>query len=124
MAAGVTVRGLRELQGGFRKYSHELSVELRDELRVVAEPVRSEATVLARANIRNIGDRWSQMRTGSSRSLVYVAPKAKGRGGSPRANLAPLLLDRAMVPALQNKLPEIYRGLEVMLDRVGVRAGF
>jgi hypothetical protein len=124
VAGSVSIIGLRELQGSFKKYSAELSVELTNELKIVAEPVRRDATTLALGNIRNIGGRWAQMRTGSTRSAVYVAPRARRRRGSPRPNLAPLLLQKAMEPALDQNTEKVYRGLEVMLDRIGDHAGF
>src|SRR4029077_1350261 len=87
--------------------------------RRIAEPVRSDAQTFAAGRIRNIGAQWPRMRTGVTRSLVYVAPRQKGthgRGPKRRPNLANLLMDRAMEPALQRNEARIERELERLLD--------
>ncbi len=117
----VRVKGLRELQRAFRDADKQLNKDLRAALRDVAEPVRAEAEERAVADIRNIGDDWSRMRVGVTQKLVYVAPKERGRRtrGNPliaRPNLAPLLMERAMAPALESQENEIARGLGEMLD--------
>jgi hypothetical protein len=101
----VRVEGLRELHRAFDVAGREMTKDLRAGLRSAAEPVRSDAESLAVQGIDRIGVPWSRMRVGVTRSSVYVAPQQRKRGrGSPRPNLAGLLLDRAMIPALeQNK---------------------
>lgn len=124
-AAGhVTVRGLRELNRAFDQMGKELKKELRDELKTVGEPVRQAAEQLAVANIRNVDQRWSAMRLGTTSRVVFVAPKARRRRGTPRPNFGNLLLNRAMLPALEANEPKVIRGLEQMLDRVGEKGGF
>lgn len=123
-AAEIRVKGLRELSSSFGRMSVDLKAELRGELAAAAEPVRSTAEQLAGSNIRNIGDQWSQMRTGVTTSLVYVAPKRRRRRGSPRPNLAGLLMDRAMQPALDEKASEVYGLVDVMLGRLAGENGF
>jgi hypothetical protein len=118
------VRGLRELNRAFKQVDKDLRKELRDELKDVAEPVRSTAEMLAGQSIRNIGPVWERMRTGLTTKVVYVAPKAKRHGGSPRPNLAGLLMDRAMQPALDQHEHDIVNRFERMLDRVGNKNGF
>jgi hypothetical protein len=62
------------------------------------------------------------MRVGVTRHTVYVAPKQRaGRGGPGRGrpNLAGLLMDRAMLPALKTNAPRIELGLRSMLNEVG-----
>ncbi len=125
MAVGqVKVHGLRELNRTFKKMGREVQKLARDELKAVGEPVRQDAERLAAAEIRNIGDRWPMMRLGVTQKLVYVAPKARTRGGSPRTNLAGLLLQRAMLPALERNEPQVVAGLERMLDKMADREGF
>ncbi len=125
MAAGtVRVHGLRELNKTFKHMGKEVQKETRNELREVGEPVRKAAEQLAAVEIRNIGDNWSKMRVGVTQKLVYVAPKARSRSGSPRPNLAGLLLQRAMLPALERNEPQVVAGLEKMLDRLADRNGF
>lgn len=96
--------------------------EFKKTLKAVAEPVRSRAETLARDNIRNIGDRWSGMRIGATQTVVYVAPKQRGGKGGPlaRPNLAALLMDRAMQPALDENESVIEGAVEVMFDRIAI----
>ncbi len=120
----IHLKGMQPLLSAVNRSEKTLKRELRTELKVVAEPVRREAEELARSSIRNIGDPWSRMRTGVTTRLVYVAPVnrgVKGRGNDPRRrpNLANLLMDRAMQPALNRNQPQIMEGLESMLGRVG-----
>lgn len=127
-ADAIRVSGLRDLQSAFKKISKDLSKELRAELVEVAEPVRREAELLAAGEILNIGDAWSQMRVGVTSSLVYVAPKRRRRRGAPptaaRPNLAGLLFERAMSPALDAHASKIEDRLERMVDRLGGANGF
>lgn len=118
----IRVHGLRELNRAFRAADKEQATQLRKTLREVAEPVRSEAEQRAGSQIENIGPRWARMRTGSTQSLVYVAPRQRGaRGANPlrRPNLAPLLMDRAMAPALESNRDDVENALGDMLDHVG-----
>lgn len=119
----IRVEGLRDLQAALARADRATRLGVRAELRRVADPVQRSAESLARTNIRNIGPRWSRMRIGVTRNLVYVAPRQKGvrvRGPHPlrRPNLASLLMDRAMEPALHRNEDQIGRRFEDMLDRV------
>jgi hypothetical protein len=63
------------------------------------------------------------MRTGITRKVVYVAPRQRGvktRGADPRRrpNLAQLLLDRAMEPALDRHEHEIVEAFDRLLDKM------
>lgn len=120
----VHVHGLRELNKAFGLMGKELKKELRDEIKNVGEPVRQAAEMKAVTGITNIGDRWSQMRLGVTSSVGYVAPKARRRGGSPRPKFAALLMNRAMIPALEQNEPQTIRRFEEMLDRLADRFGF
>jgi len=120
----IRVQGLRELQIAFSETSAEMKKALRAELREVAEPVRVGAESLAMKEISHLGPGWSRMRIGTTLNTVYVAPKSHRQGGSPRPNLAGLLMDKAMQPALEEAEPEILAGLTLMLDRVSVGHGF
>lgn len=123
---GVRVEGLRELNQAFARISKDLAREMRGELRNVAEPVRAEAQQLAAARIRNIGQRWARMRVGVTQKLVYVAPRQRGvrSGARRRPNLAPLLMDRAMQPALDRHAGEVVKRLDQLLGRLGGENGF
>jgi hypothetical protein len=122
----ISVKGLRELNSAFGKISADLRYELRGVLAEAGEPVRTRAESLAQSEIRNIGDHWSRMRLGVTTSLVYVAPMSRRRRGakSARPNLAPLLMDRAMQPALEQAAPEVYGLIDVMLGRLSDENGF
>ncbi len=121
----VKVHGLRELNRTWKAMGKDVQKNARNTLKEVGEPVRQAAEQLALAEIRNIGDRWSQMRLGVTTKLVYVAPKARTRGaGTPRPNLAGLLLQRAMLPAVERNEQNVVAGLERMLDRMADREGF
>lgn len=121
----VRVRGLRELNATFKAMGREVQKDVRDELKAVGEPVRQAAEQLAVTNIANIGDNWSRMRLGVTSKVVYVAPRARSKGaGTKRPNLAVLLLQDAMIPALDQNEQRIVAGLERMLDRLADREGF
>jgi hypothetical protein len=122
-AVGVRVYGFREIQAAGVRAGREIQVGLRGSLREVAEPVRRDVETLASSSIRRIGPKWSRMRTGVTQTLVYVAPKQRGvrtRGPDPRRrpNLADLLMDRAMEPALERHEQQLEAVVEQMLDRV------
>ena len=124
MPGAVAVRGLRELDRAFKELEKGVRTELRKELQTVAEPVRSAAEELAAGRIRNIGERWSEMKVGVTSRTVYVAPKARRRGGSPRKNLAVLLMVRSLEPALEYKKEQVVRGLEKWVDGLVYKNGF
>jgi hypothetical protein len=123
-ASAVRVKGLHELQRDFRKLSRDLSKEVRDELKQAAEPVADRAQDLALSEISHMTGRWSEMKVGATQKSVYVRPRARRRGGRPRPNFAPLMLERAMDPALEQRSADVVRALEGTLDRLAGRHGF
>lgn len=128
MAYGaIEVRGLRDLVQTFRELEPALARAWAGELLSVAEPVKERAQQLAGSEISHIlSDTaevdWWRMRIGvdRSRGIVYVAPNQRGikQGEGKRPNLAGLLETRAMQPALDQKAPEIYARVELMVDRL------
>ncbi|TMQ03786.1 MAG: hypothetical protein E6J91_45795 [Deltaproteobacteria bacterium] len=119
----VVVRGQRELSRAFAKADRETRLEWRRTLRQLAEPVRSDAEQLALQTIRNMpkSPKWARMRTGVTQKLVYVAPRQKGtrgRGRGRRPNLADLLMDRAMQPALDRHRGDVERAVELLFDGI------
>jgi hypothetical protein len=118
----VVVHGLREISAAYAKLERETRLGMRGTLRTAAEPVQHDAEALAQAKITRIGPRWWKMRVGVTRSLVYVAPRTRGvrRGDDPRGrpNLAKLLLERAMEPALEQNEGEVVRAVDRFLDHV------
>jgi hypothetical protein len=121
----VVVRGYRELDRAFADISKDLRKEERKQLREVAEPVRALAESMAAGNISNIGAYWSRMRLGVTSKVVYVAPKSRKTGrGSPRPNLAGLLLNQAMIPALNSQSDRIMNDYERWVESINGRHGF
>ncbi len=123
MAQGaVHVKGLAELQRAFKHTDKNVRLGFRGALRAAAEPVRARAETLAVQNIRNVhgGDKWSQMRTGITTRVVYVAPKQRGTRFGPqrRPVFGPMLLHEAMEPALDQLRPAVYAGIEQAIDRL------
>lgn len=120
----IRVEGLRELNRALAKLNRTLYRRVNSELKDAAEPVRIAAEQKAMDGIRNIGPVWGTMRVGATRKMVYVAPTARNRGGSPRPNLGTLLMQRAMLPALDEHQQEVVHRLEGVLDRMGREVGF
>lgn len=124
MADVIRLSGMRELLTATDHAGKAIKRDTRAELRSVAEPVRRDASALATSSIRRIGMKWSGMRIGVTKRAVYVAPKQKGRASRAnpairRPNLARLLMDRAMQPALDRNEANIVHGLERVIDEVG-----
>jgi len=130
MAGTVYVQGLTELSRAFTAMSRDLRNDLRAELRQVGEPVRQAAEQNAGREITRIGTRWRKMRLGVTQRLVYIAPRQRGRNTKRnyrryhRPNLAGLLLERAMVPALDRHEQQVVLDLERMLGRLAGEQGF
>jgi hypothetical protein len=119
----VLVRGERELSRAFAKADRDTRLRWRRTLRELAEPVRSDAEQLALQTIRNMASspKWARMRTGVTQKMVYVAPRqrgVRGRGPKRRGNLADLLMDRAMQPALDRHRGDVERAVELLFDRI------
>jgi hypothetical protein len=81
------------------------------------------AETLAQSQIGNMSSspRWSRMRIGVTRNLIYVAPRQRGtRGRRPggRPKLAGLLMDKAMQPSLDRHAHEIEYRFEHLIDTV------
>lgn len=125
MAAVTTrIEGLREVNRALSKVNRQVAKEVRDELKRAAGPVSEEAEALASGRIRNLGPAWGRMKVGSRSDSVFIAPRSRRRGGSPRPNLGGLLMRRAMIPAARSKRGEVERAVEEALDRLGRKAGF
>lgn len=120
MAAGaVRVEGLRGLNRALRKAGSDLQKELVAALKDAGEPVRRRAERLAQSEIRNIGEGWHEMKVGTRTALVYVAPRRRRRGGSPRPVFGRLLMNEALIPALDQEEGEVIQRLDRMLDELG-----
>lgn len=123
MPPPVALRGQRELLASLKHADRETRLGVRRELREIAAPVAATAEQLALTTIRGMArsPKWARMRVGVTQKLVYVAPRQKGvrgrgRGGRRRPNLADLMMDRAMQPALHRHEAELEQSLDHMLD--------
>lgn len=122
--AAVQVEGLRELQRNLAKINRGAGGAVRKGIREAAKPVARHAEGLASANIRNIGPAWGRIRIGNPAGVVYLAPKQRRRGGSPRPNLAGLLMRESMLPAVEDKRREFIAAVEKTFDDLASSAGF
>lgn len=123
-APAVAVEGLRDLQRAFALADAASRKELRSALKEIGEPIARDAEAFATARISRIGKAWPQMRVGVTQTLVYVAPKQRGRLSKQnralrRPNLFDLLMGRAMEPALDQNIAGVDAAVGHALDRVG-----
>jgi hypothetical protein len=119
----IKVKGYTQINRAFKHVDKTVNRQWRALLVAAAEPVKRRAEQLAASEIRNVkeGDPWGQMRVGVTTRVVYVAPKrrgSKGSGPQKRPEFGPLLMDRAMEPALEENTLETMALLEVALDRI------
>jgi hypothetical protein len=118
----VHVDGLRELDRAFKLYGRGLEKGLTEVLTTAAEPVRTDAQVLAVSSIPRIGVPWSRVRIGVTRHTAYIAPVQRGsnfRSRRTRPNLKSLLLDRAYEPALDRNITNVERELGDAINDLG-----
>lgn len=119
-AQTVRIRGLRELNRAFRVADRSLRLRWRAEQRAIGEPIAQLAQSLAVEKIRRmpLSADWAAMRVGVTTKVVYVAPRSRNRGGRKRPNLATLLMERAMLPALERRADDTERAVGRLLDRM------
>jgi hypothetical protein len=113
---------MRETSAAFARAGAQASKGLRTAEKHAAEPVRRDAEELAQSKIPRIGREWWRMRVGVTQRLVYVAPVRRGvRRGDlrhARPNLAYLLMERAMRPALEQNADEVSHAFAELFDQV------
>jgi hypothetical protein len=121
----IRVENYKAVLQAFGRAEKTLERDFRAELRRAVEPIRSTAELLAGSGaIRNLraGDPWTKVRTGVTRSVVYIAPRERGRrstrAGVGRPNLKPLILDRAYEPALDRHRNDVIKGMNDLLGNV------
>jgi len=121
----VVVKGFRETAAAFGRVNKQFPKDLRKQLLASAVPVRDTATSLAGQTIRNLGagDPWAQFRIGGGLKIVYIAPKQRGRRSKfdarrRRPNLAPRLMDEAMIPALERNREKVAALADEALHRM------
>lgn len=112
------LEGLQALQQALNRIDVRIRQRLQGRLAELAEPVRERAQELAGSEIRNIGDEWSEMKVGVGIREVYVAPARRRGRGSPRRNLAGLLMSRALRPAGEQERATVEAGLQQLLDEI------
>lgn len=124
----IQIAGLAEMERAFKKLDPALGRELNVELRKAAEPVATTAREMALEDIRNMhrSEPWAEQRTGSLVGIIYIAPKKRGTKvrSKKRPNLAPLLLLRAMEPALAANETLVEARGEQAIGRAITAAGF
>jgi hypothetical protein len=116
----VRVHGLRELNKAFRNVEKDLRKELREELRGVGRIVANEAAGLF-APIDPGSASGFKVRV-RQRGVAVEQSKRRTTGAHPE--YGGLQMRKALLPALERKEPEVVRGLEGMLDRLGRGNGF
>jgi hypothetical protein len=121
----VVVSGFRETAAAFGRVNKQFPKDLRKELLRSAEPVRDDAQSLAGQMVRNLGsgDPWAQFRIGGGVKIVYIAPKQRGRRSRfdsrrRRPNLAPKLMEQAMIPALERNRDKVAALADEALQRM------
>ena len=119
------VFGAEELRRAFLEAGTSFNREMRGRIAGYAEPVRADAEVMALSEIRNLGVKWSRMRKGTAPAIVYVAPVQRGTRilSRKRPKLAPLLMERAMVPALDRNRTQIVGKVDALLGRMERKFG-
>jgi len=131
--ARINVKGLAETYRAFGNISENVQDELRDGLEEVGKPVQALGERYALERIRNMprSPAWAEMRIGVSKreALVYMVPDNRGRAGRGRGkrkrkNLASLLMNRAMDPAVEDNVETTERELEKVIDKLSRREGF
>ncbi len=121
----IRVEGLDELVKKFTYADKGLGREIRGAIRDAGEIVRVDAQERAVETIRNInyvgpnGQDWSRMRLGITGSaVVYIVPKSRRRGGSPRRRLGGLLVHRAMEPAAVANRSRVVKEIEDAIENL------
>jgi hypothetical protein len=125
--AGVKVHGLKELTRSFKKISKDLDKQLTGELLDAVEPVKDLAQSKALTQISGMSGspNWATMKTtvGRAKGTVLMLPASRGRKYS-RANLADLLLQRAMDPAVAEKQDHVVNAIDDLIGDLADKVGF
>lgn len=124
MAAAVfEVEGLREFQRNLNKIDKGTARAINKGIRKAAKPVAKRVETLALEKISRIGPEWNRMRLGGGMQ-IYIAPKMRNRGGSPRPNLSGLLMNEAMIPAVGEKRKQFLKDVGDEFDKLAATADF
>lgn len=120
----VVVQGLSGLVRAFKVANLEVAKDVRTAIETAGVPIRDEASALAHSEISGMARSrlpWWSMRTGIFHNTIgYIAPEQRGihtsrkrkltplQGRQRRPNLKPLLLDKAMDPALEHNRDRVF----------------
>ena len=122
----LAVKGFRDLNRAFARAPKTLKKEWTAGQRRIAEPTRQLAAIKALTEIRRMprSPQWAEMRVGAPRPWCTSHPRngAAGQGRCRRSavrELADLLMDRAMQPALEANAMQIFREFDGFLAAVG-----
>jgi len=100
----------------------EMQAGARIEMHAIGELVAGDAEQLALSRIRRVrsSPQWADMRVGQNNELVYVVPWQRGTKSKKRKrkNFAPLMLERAMRPALTRNEAEVTRRFEKLKQKI------
>lgn len=123
MAASVRINNLQIVSRALQQVEPEVGRGISVELHSIGQLVANDAQNLAATRIRRMSSSptWALMRVGRTPSLVYVVPRNKGtrrRLPKSRPNFSPLMLGRAMKPALARNRPEVDRRFGVVVSTV------
>jgi hypothetical protein len=120
VAGAIRVKGLRELNRALKNAEGDLGKDLRKELKsaaeIVAEDARSKFTGISPESAASMQPR---VRAGGA-----VVEQRKRRTTGQHPQFGRLQMERAFIPALTEKTPEVVRKLEDMIDDIGRKNGF
>lgn len=116
------VKGRAELESALLQLRRDTLVGIRTALLEAAAPIKQAAHDKAIEDIENIGEPWSEFRIGATVKWMYVAPKRRRHGGTPRPNLAPLLW-RAMQDAVDANQDVVYERISLLCDEAAAQSG-
>lgn len=117
--------GADELRRAFLDAGTSFNREMRDRIAGYAQPVETDAEALAVGRISHIGSQWWEMRRGTAPGMVYVAPQRRGTrvASRKRPKFAPLLMRKAMLPALDRNRTQIVSKVDALLARMERKFG-
>lgn len=125
----IEIEGFSELAKALARTGPDVRRALNAGLKGLAEPIARDAEQFAEAGITGLARKrtsdWGAMRVGVARgfSLVYVAPRERGRlgrGDDPlrRPAFADVLIEKAMDPAVEANEAGVIAGAEKIVDDV------
>lgn len=120
MAEAIRVKGLRELDRAFRNMDKDLSKKLRASLKEAAEIVAP----VARSKFERIQPRSAATMTARARARGASVEQSQGRTTGLRPDFGSLQMRIALMPALDEKAPEVEQKVDEMLGHLAAENGF